>query len=299
MIRIGPAGWTYKEWKGVVYPARRPRGFQELSFLAEYFDTIEINTSFYRPVPPRMAASWVGKIQRNERFRFTAKLWRGFTHERNATDLDEERVKEGFAPLVEANRLGALLLQFPQSFLNTTENRDYLARLRTQFAEYPLVLEVRHASWSQPDVLPILERLGVGLCNIDQPTFEDSLLPSALTTSTIGYVRLHGRNYDAWWTAGSHPGSRYDYLYSLEELAGWISRIKTVARTAKETYVIANNTYKGKGIANAFEIASLLAAKPVSVPPSLLAAYPILKDFSVPTEEFSSLPLSAYPSKTH
>ena len=207
-------------------------------------------------------------------------------------------MKEGFAPLVEANRLGAVLLQFPSSFQNNAGNRDYLVGLHSQFAEYPLVLEVRHAGWNEPDVLRTLQRLGIGLCNIDQPIFESSLLPSALTTAATGYVRLHGRNYDNWWT-GSYAGSRYDYLYSPEELTEWMDRIKAVAQAAQETYVIANNTYAGKGVVNALQIASLLAAQPAAVPPSLLAAYPVLQDFSVPTEESFSLPLLTDPSKTH
>lgn len=283
MIRIGPAGWTYKEWNGIVYPARRPSPFRELSYLAGFFDTVEINTSFYHPVSPRMAASWVQKVENNKRFRFTAKLWRGFTHDRNATSTDEQHVKEGFAPLVEADRLGAVLMQFPPSFQNTEEHRAYLKQLHSQFSDYHLVLEFRHASWNRTDVLSLLEQLGIGLCNIDQPIFEDSITPSARTTSQIGYVRLHGRNYDNWWTESQYAGARYDYLYSVEELHPWIDRIKAIDHAAKETYVIANNTYKGKGIVNALQLAALLTGKPVKAPPSLIETYGVLRDFTAPT----------------
>jgi len=283
MIRIGPAGWTYKEWNGVVYPAHRPSSFQQLSFLAEFFDTVEINTSFYRPISSRMAASWVQKVERNKHFRFTAKLWRGFTHERHATSVEEQQVQEGFTPLLEAHRLGAVLLQFPPSFQNTAENRDYLTKLHEKFENYPLVVEFRHAGWNEVSVLSLLEQLGIGLCNIDQPVFKDSFAPSARTTSQIGYVRLHGRNYDNWWTGNQYAGARYDYLYSVEELHPWLDRIRAINNTAKETYVIANNTYQGKGIANALELAALLAGKPVNAPSSLIEAYPVLRDFTVPT----------------
>ena len=279
MIRIGPAGWTYKEWKGIVYPAHRPSGFQELSFLAGFFDMVEINTSFYRPISPHMAASWVGKIEKNSGFRFTAKLWRGFTHDRNATDTDEQRVKEGFAPLIEARRLGAVLLQFPWSFRNTEENRTYLKKLHSHFQDYPLAVEFRHAGWNELNVLSMLEQLGIGFCNIDQPIFEDSLAPAARITSSVGYVRLHGRNYESWWTESQYAGARYDYLYSLEELNPWLDRIKAISQAAEDTYVITNNTFKGKGIVNAFELAALLTGKPVNAPPSLLEAYPVLRDF--------------------
>jgi uncharacterized protein YecE (DUF72 family) len=146
LTRIGPAGWSYKDWWGIVYPARKPRGFSELTYLAEYFDTVEINVTFYRPIPAKTAAAWLDKTKAYPRFRFTAKLWRGFTHERDATAAHEQEFKDGFAPMLEQDKLGALLLQFPWSFRNTPENRDYLSRLNERFAEFPRVLEVRHGS---------------------------------------------------------------------------------------------------------------------------------------------------------
>lgn len=280
MTRIGPAGWCYKDWWGIVYPAKKPRGFNEPSFLANYFDTIEINVSFYRPIPASTAANWVKRIEHNARFRFTAKLWRGFTHERNATAADEKDFKAGLVPLLEAERLGALLLQFPWSFRNTSENRNYLVGLRAQFAEYPLVLEVRHASWSEPGTLDMLEQLEIGLCNIDQPLFKRSVKPSGLATSAIGYVRLHGRNYQSWFTENRHTGERYDYLYSAAELDPWLDRIKAVEHTTKDTYVVTNNHYLGKAVVNALEISSILRGKAVPVPDTLLCRYPELQQFA-------------------
>jgi len=280
MTRIGPAGWAYKDWSGVVYPAPKPKGFHELSFLAGYFDTIEINTSFYRPVSAKAAASWLERILANPRFRFTAKLWRGFTHERNASSADEQVFKDGLRPLFDAGRLGALLLQFPWSFRNTAENRTYVAKLRERFGEYPLVLEVRHASWSEPGVVSLLEELDLGLCNIDQPLFKRSIQPTGLVTSPVGYVRLHGRNYQAWFTESRYQGERYDYLYSPEELAPWVDRIQAVEQTARETYVVTNNHYLGKAIVNAFEMSSILTGEPVTAPEELLARYPELEAYT-------------------
>ncbi len=279
LTRIGPAGWAYKDWWGIVYPAKKPRGFHELTFLATYFDALEINVSFYRPLAAKMAATWLERIRQNDNFRFTAKLWRGFTHDRNATSADEQEFKDGLAPLLEAGRLGALLLQFPWSFRNTEENRTYVARLRAQFAEYPLVLEVRHASWSEPGTLDILEQMDLGLCNIDQPLFKRSIKPSAIATSTVGYVRLHGRNYQSWFTENKHVGERYDYLYSVNELDPWIDRIKTVEHAAKDTYVVTNNHYLGKAVVNALEISSILKGEPVAAPASLVERYPEVRDF--------------------
>lgn len=298
MIRIGTAGWSFKEWKGIVYPPRLPRGFHELSFLAEFFDAIEINSSFYRPLSQHVAASWVEKVEKNKIFRFTAKLWRGFTHDRSATSDDEQRVKNGLEPLVEAGRLGAVLLQFPPSFRNTPEHGSYLEELYEKFAGYPLILETRHSSWNDPAVLRSLQKLGIGFCNTDQLVPGSTSL-STVVTSQTGYVRLHGRNYANAGTKEQYPGQRYDYLYSPEELDSLLGQINAVAAGTTETYVIANNTYKGKGAVNALEIASLLAAKPVPAPPLLIAAYPVLKGFTDPSpEDFSLLP-ATYPSRTH
>ena len=284
MTRIGPAGWAYKDWGGIVYPERRPRGFSELSFLARYFDTIEINVSFYRPLAAKTAADWLEKICDNRHFRFTAKLWRGFTHERTASAEDEKIFKEGFAPLLDAGRFGALLLQFPWSFRNSPENRDYVASLRGRFADYPLVLEVRHVSWAEPGMLDWLAQLGLGLCNIDQPLFKRSITPSALTTSALGYIRLHGRNYQSWFRENKFAGERYDYLYSLPELGPWLDRIKTVERAAEDTYVVTNNHYLGKAVVNALEMIAILGDKPVTVPESLLERYPELRDYAIQSD---------------
>ena len=151
MIRIGPAGWSYKDWQGIVYPAAKPKGFQELTYISEFFDTVEINVTFYRPIPARTAESWLKKVEDNKRFKFTGKLWQGFTHDRDAGAEDERLFKDGYAPLLQAGRLGAILIQFPWSFRNTDENRHYVARLQQRFQEYPLVLEVRHVSARLPN----------------------------------------------------------------------------------------------------------------------------------------------------
>jgi uncharacterized protein YecE (DUF72 family) len=264
----------------MVYPTPKPKGFHEATYLARFFDTIEVNVSFYRPVAARTAAGWLKRIEQNPNFRFTAKLWRGFTHERNAGADDERVFKEGMEPLREGGRLGALLLQFPWSFRNSAENREYVARLRDRFGEYPLVLEVRHGSWSEPGVLDFLAQLDMGLCNIDQPVFGKSIEPSALTTSAVGYVRLHGRNYKSWFTENKFAGERYDYLYSVAELAPWVDRIKAVAESARDTYVVTNNHYLGKGVVNALEISSILRGAPAAAPETLVANYPELREFT-------------------
>ena len=281
-VMVGPAGWSYADWEGIVYPRSKPRGFHEAAYLAQYFDTIEINTSFYNPLRAEVSRSWVGKVQSNPSFQFTAKLWKRFTHERSANLQDEKAVKQGLDPLAAAHRLGALLLQFPWSFKNTRENHEYMSGLFMQFMEYPLVVEVRHSSWNQPEVFDWLREQGVGFCNIDQPVIGRSLAPSEQVTMPVGYVRLHGRNYEHWFTSNEHPEERYNYLYSTEELKPWTERIANIARTADVVFVVTNNHYQGKAIANALQLISLLRGKPVPVPESLGAHYPQLAEITLP-----------------
>lgn len=282
-IRIGPAGWSYNDWKGVVYPASAEPKFDQLAYLAKFFDTIEINSSFYRPPTPSTTGSWVKRVAHNPGFTFTAKLHRVFTHERReATEADERAFREGIDPLAEAGKLGALLIQFPWSFKNTAEERAYLEKLLHRFKEYPLVIEIRHASWNTPAIYETLEQRGVGICNIDQPLFRQSVRPSALTTAPVGYVRLHGRNYQNWFREEAPREERYNYLYSLEELEPWIARIKEVVAQTTETYVITNNHFLGKAVVNALEIKATLEERRVPAPALLLQEYPQLLSSAVP-----------------
>src|SRR5512139_3692817 len=165
MIRIGPAGWDYQDWQGVVYPPRM-QGTDRLTFLTRFFAVIELNVTFYRPITATLARGWAEAVAGSPDFRFTAKLFRGFTHERTTGPWQEETaVKSGLGALLEAGRLGALLAQFPYSFHNTEENRRYLLTVRERFQEYPLAVEVRHRSWQQPAVRQFLADHNLAFCN--------------------------------------------------------------------------------------------------------------------------------------
>ena len=283
IIRIGPAGWSYKDREGVVYPQKPGKAFDPLESLARFFNTIEVNSSFYRPPAPTTTKSWVKRVAENKEFVFTAKLHRLFTHERGkATKKDEKEYRAGMDVLAKAGKLGSVLLQFPWSFKNTPDDRVYLAKLLEKFSDYPLVLEVRHSSWNTPEIYEWLEERGVGICNIDQPIFAKSIRPQALTTSPVGYVRLHGRNYKDWFRDKAQPHERYDYLYSVDELDPWVTRIKEVAKHSRETYVITNNHFRGKGVVNAIEIKAALEEERVPAPEPLFKEYPRLSESGVP-----------------
>lgn len=285
-IRIGPAGWSYKDWEGIVYPRKPGAKFDPLTYLARFFDTIEINSSFYRPFTASTAKSWVRRVADAADFMFTAKLHRVFTHERGrATEEDEKAVREGMDVLLGGRRLGAVLIQFPWSFKNTDDDRLYLAKLLGRFKDYPLVLEVRHSSWNNPQIYEWLEELGVAVCNVDQPLFKRSIKPAAVATSQIGYVRLHGRNYQDWFREKAPRDDRYNYLYSIDELEPWITRIKEVAAKTKESYVITNNHFRGQAVVNALEMKATLTEQRVVAPAQLFQKYPRLMDSAMPEDD--------------
>jgi uncharacterized protein YecE (DUF72 family) len=286
IVRIGPAGWSYKDWEGIVYPKKPGSKFDPLEYLARFFNTIEINSSFYRPFTAATAKSWASRVAGADDFMFTAKLHRVFTHERGkATDTDEKLVRAGMDALGNAGKLGAVLLQFPWSFKNTDDERLYLTNLLQRFSEYPLALEVRHSSWNNPQIYEWLEELGVGICNVDQPLFKRSIKPAAATTSQIGYVRLHGRNYQDWFREKAPRDDRYNYLYSPDELEPWITRIKEIAAKTKESYVITNNHFRGQAVVNALEIKATLNEERVPAPAPLFKEYPALMESAVPEAE--------------
>ena len=283
-VRVGPAGWSYADWKGYVYPEKKTRGFHEAAYLAEFFDTIEINSSFYSPIRPEHAKQWIDRVAANARFLFTAKLWQRFTHEWNAegkgpTAAEEKEVRAGFDVLRTAGKLGAVLLQFPFSFHRTPKTTAYLEALLQRFTDYPLVVEVRHATWNAPEAFELLREHGAGFCNLDQPVIGRSIEPSAKTTAPVGYVRLHGRRYDTWFTDDLEVPSheRYNYLYSAAELEPWAERVRRVAEDARDVYVITNNHYQGKAVVNALELLAMLKQSKVRVPDPLREKYPELE----------------------
>lgn len=278
-LRIGPAGWSYEDWKGIVYPRGMPKGQHPLTYLAQFFDTVEVNSTFYRPPVADYCASWASKVSDYPEFKFCAKLWEGFTHKRGRWPSDGEiaQIFEGFAPLHDAGKLGAILVQFPWSFKRTNENRLWMARVLDTFEQFSLAVELRHASWDLDEVYMGFKDRGIAFCNIDQPLFKDSIEPSATVTGRMAYVRLHGRNYDNWFREDAGRDDRYNYLYSEEELEPWIAKINGMRNEVDEVYVITNNHYRGQAVVNALELGNALDGRTYTLPQHILDEYPRLK----------------------
>ena len=277
-IRVGVAGWDYPDWKGILYPKPRPRGFDPIPYLAEFLDIVEINSTFYGAPKKHVAQDWVKRADGLDDFRYSAKLLRRFTHERKTawTRKELREARAGMDVLLASGKLSALLAQFPWSFRNDETSRDWLADVRTAFAQYPLVVEVRHESWNEPGFFEWLAENGVGFVNIDQPLFKKSIKPSAHATSHVGYIRVHGRNYQDWFRKNAGRDARYDYLYSVAELKPWAARARQLAKDedTEEVDVVFNNHYKAQAAVNAAEMKGLLKRRKPRAPELLAEHYP-------------------------
>jgi uncharacterized protein YecE (DUF72 family) len=298
-IRVGTSGWSYPSgkgtWNGIFYPVppgRRSRaggGFDELTFYAEHFDTVEINSTFYRVPSAAAAKGWVERTPAD--FEFSLKLFQKFTHPRmfekatgkNAWDLAQKDVDEfraGIDPIASSGKLGALLAQFPASFRNDDESRAHLEWLLARFRDYQVALELRHRSWSdQPeDTLRLLDAFGAAWTQIDEPKFRFSIRQDLLpNVRTFYYLRLHGRNAAQWW---NHEQSedRYNYLYSAAELQPIAQAARQASREVKKAYLYANNHFSAKSVANAAILKHDLGQPlPGEYPPEFVDRYPDLK----------------------
>ena len=280
MTSVGVAGWDYPDWSGIVYPSGNARGFDRLAWIARYVDVVEINATFYRPVSPKVATTWVRRVAAKPGFRFTAKAHRSWTHE----PLDDLATAvgptlEGLAPLREAELLGALLIQFPQSFHFTPENVSRLQRILNAVAGWPVVVEVRHVSWDDDKAAAWMRAHGAGWCVVDQPAAKGATAPARpRVTAEIAYMRLHGRNEAAWFAKDAGRDARYDYLYPMHALRPLADAARSMSTQAKALYVIANNHFRGQALANALQLKHLIQGTEPDAPEELLAAYPDLKD---------------------
>lgn len=306
-LRIGTSGWSYPagpgSWNGVFYPAGRPRGrrFDELGYYAEHFNTVEVNTSFYRVPDAARTRTWAQRTPRG--FDFSFKLFQKFTHAamyRQGRDEtagaepgppampavsqdDVDLMRRAMDPLAAAGKLGALLAQFPPSFHDTPVARAYLEWLLQAFREYPMAIELRHRTWSDrvAETMNLLGAHGAAWAQIDEPKFRFSIRQNHLPNLRgLYYMRLHGRNAEQWWKH-DHPDERYNYLYSPQETAAVADTIATVRRLVQRIYVYLNNHFAAKAVANAAALKHELG-QPVegTYTDEMLQRYAFLRSFA-------------------
>jgi len=265
-VYIGTSGWSYPRgegtWKGFFYPAGR---VNELEFYSQFFNTVEVNTSFYRPPDPGIVYSWIKKTPPG--FRFAVKLWQKFTHPKmfkeatgEVAAISQEDVdvfRRALEPLAKAGRLGALLAQFPPGFKNDGYGRQIIVALAKAFGQYPLALELRHRSWSDdPATAALLRENNIAWVEIDEPKFSSSVAARVPVTADMAYFRFHGRNAKEWWMGDNE--TRYRYLYSPEEIAGLADRVKKAAEKTRLLFAFFNNHWQAYAPRNANDLKKAL-----------------------------------------
>ncbi|MGB7060731.1 MAG: DUF72 domain-containing protein [Candidatus Zixiibacteriota bacterium] len=295
-FRIGTSGWSYPtsaegSWSGIFYP---PGKVDELSYYAQRFNTVEINSTFYRPPVPGYAWNWARKTP--EDFEFTVKLWQKFTHpwmyakktgeDPQVTQEDVDTFRKGLEPLVKTEKLGCLLVQFPPSFQLSPPNVEGLDRILGYFKDYPMAVELRHRTWSDEQKVTedTLTNYGASLVYIDEPKFNFSIKQDFKPVGPIFYLRMHGRNVEKWFKHKS-AAEKYNYLYSSKELDPFIMGLKQIKGMNKKLYVYTNNHFAAKAVANAVMIRYKLDL-PIDAPFSkgLMEEYPELKEFPLNVE---------------
>lgn len=283
MIRVGPAGWSYADWEGIVYPRPKPRGFHPLQHLGRYVTCVEVNATFYALPRTEHVARWAEIASGIPDFRVAVKLHRDLTHGSVAADERERRAVDFLMvvdPLRRAQVLGPILVQFPVSFTHGPRGLRRLEETRAWLEGLDLVVELRHRSWFEPNVLTHVGALGYSVAAIDLPAAREHPPEEHATPGAVGYLRLHGRNAAAWFDKDSGRDAQYDYLYSADELGGLVERAKRLAGGHDETYVVTNNHFSGKAVANALEIRQRLEGGPVAAPRELIARYPHLAEMA-------------------
>lgn len=288
-VFVGVSGWAYQDWKGLIFPKgnegsrskRRTKGISDdLRYIAEIVDTIEINVSFYKIPSRRIVLGWLSRIEDLADFAFSAKLPSELTHVRKEDPAKRAALSfiESFYPLREKEKLAVVLAQFPYSFKYGSEGIEWIEKIREYLLplDVPLAIEVRDSSWLRKDFVDFLKRRGLIFCNIDQPKLSANLPPTSIATVDVGYVRLHSRDSKSWFdfdalgegrfdTRMKSRDRRYDYLYSIEELKEWSSRIKELSSKVDAVYVYFNNHPGGKSLINALQLKWLLG-RSVKVP---------------------------------
>jgi len=252
-IRIGTSGYSFADWVGPFYPPGTSRS-DFLGYYATQFDTVEVNSTYYRMPHPRVLEQMQRKTPPT--FHFIVKLHRTMTHEISRDPALYRDFLSLLDPLKAADKYDGLLAQFPWGFKRTPENRRHLLFLRERLPEEPLFVEFRHDSWLTPELEPGLRAHRLGYCAVDEPRLPGLMPPVTMLTAEDAYVRLHGRNADNWWGRGG--GDRYDYDYSKAELEEWVRKIADLAQRARSTYVFFNNCHAGHAARNAKLMQELL-----------------------------------------
>ena len=273
-ISVGCSGWSYDDWVGKFYPMElaKKRG-EWFAFYAGFFNSVEINSTFYRPPNDYLVNSWIMKAKAHPGFEYSVKMPQLVTHEsmvkgevQRATEQAVSFERICVKPLAQKEMMGCVLLQLSPYFRNEGGAKKMLTSILDAVSpgDIDYAVEFRHRSWLDEskkeivgEVVELLKERNVATVLIDGPGFPIT----HQETADHSYVRFHGRNYDIWYTDegdGDQRLNRYDYLYTKEQLEPWVPRIREAERDIFKVRVFFNNHGRSKAVRNAFDMMDLL-----------------------------------------
>jgi uncharacterized protein YecE (DUF72 family) len=293
-IKVGTSSWTDPTLVRDTgfYPPGANSAEERLRYYASIYPVVEVDSTFYAPPAKTTAEAWVERTPPDFRFEIKAfglftghpvqakALWpdlrdavlpehtdkkRLYSSHLEPEALDEAwaRFDHALRPLHEADKLGAIVFQWPPWFTAKKGNRQILEDLPTRLPDYRIAVEFRHGSWlSENDrerTLSLLEAAGLVYVVVDEPQgFKTSVPPVVAATSDLAMVRFHGHNAENWQAKNITPAERFRYLYSADELAQWVTPLRQLDEQANETHALMNNCYQDFGVRNAHDLGALL-----------------------------------------
>jgi uncharacterized protein YecE (DUF72 family) len=271
-IRIGTCSWADEALSTYFYPPRLPAK-ERLAWYAEHFDTVEVDSTYYRLPSEPMVEGWAARTPPG--FTMHVKAFGLMTRhpvkvevlpedlraempvdERGRVDRPPRELRgevfrrfvEALGPLRREKKLGGILFQLPSYVVFKDRSLEYLEWAREQLGGDEMLVEFRHRSWLDEDnraeTLAFLERIGAGYVTVDAPKSESAknLVPTVpAVTSPTAYVRFHGRNLGTWNKRGGSAAERFDYLYSDEELGEWVGTLQELAGQSEQAFAFFNN----------------------------------------------------------
>lgn len=275
---IGTGGWEHAAFDQYLYPAPGADSLEKLAYYSSFFDAVEVRSTFWdESLSEKDAAGWCDAVSMNKRFRFMVKLHSSFTHKKLIKPQTTRNMRAVLHELSKRERLGALLVQFPYAFTNTSANRYHVVKLAELFSGFPVHIEFRHESWNTPGLLSFMSEHSVSPVSADLPRIKQ-LMP--LVTGVAGetaYIRLHGRNEKGWLLNGMD--ARYDYLYNSREIREIGRRIEALSARCSQVVIMCNNTTGGKALASALQLSSVIRGdRHMRIPGNTMNAFPHLAD---------------------
>jgi uncharacterized protein YecE (DUF72 family) len=253
-VFLGTSGYSFPDWRNVFYP-RRITGKDWLRYYALKFNSVEINSTWYRILSPDSTGKMADSVP--EGFTFSVKLHSSMTHSLDAAKDHWSAFHTMLMPFVESGRMGMVLAQFPWSFPLEEKSFGCLASIRENLADMKAVVEFRHERWYSTESLNRLYGIGFTPVSVDLPAVKGLPGTGLHHQSDTVYLRLHGRNSAKWW---GNTQQRYNYLYQADEMSVFAKRLGNLSNNVKNCYVFFNNCHMGKAALNAADMQKLLSA---------------------------------------